>query len=639
MNVIQIDNHHSDVHTQQAYWLAVILPYAIVDPLARSKLADTGGPTFLDCGTSESQKNPTKIDGIYVLDDEINRWSVTTNKSSPMGGLSMTLRYGQYNWLQKIMPGDWCLFWCFEDKASYEKTLGAIRSKYQLLIDSDYRDLGTTEEEFSLNDFDSGLKFIGRLTSIRQSVQRSPGGEIEASYAVSAASFTEMNSVLFYDPVLAFSYQTYTQFLEDFGVGLDVLFSGKGDNQGFVNITKLVPTLGSIILGSDPKTIDSKTNDPLKATLVTKFKIPQILGDILNLPQASSVDDIHRYYSGRQTYASPGSTFGSNGADFTTPTPWGPLIPKLANRIRGNTYLTTEEFNDKVNPSTFDISGQSCWSIMRGYINEPINEMYTALRPEPGTGRLLPSIVIRTNPLTSEDLTNNLAPKGVKLTPFSAYPAWQIDMARVTSFDVGRSDNARFNSVQIESGDKFSSNEQQNLSSQRIFAPPASIPADIARNGLRRYVQKVTAQAFDRTVTAKENRSRVYTSIMGDILLDSHLRLSGNVDLEGVQLPISHGDNAIINGLMFHIESVSHSGGIIPGGEKMFSTSLSLSHGVPLDTFDQSGDTPGRFQTDPSVEITFGPPEYESLSKARNSRTDLKTFEQLTSKVVKIDKV
>lgn len=620
MNIVKIVDHEKDIHTQQVFWLCVVLPYKIVDPLDRQKLTTTGVPGLLDVTLSSAKNKSVEIDGVYVLDSDVVAWSVSSNKATPHANLGMSLRVGKTDWLQKLSSGDWCLFWAFDNKADYERILNAVRQNYSPLIDSDFKSQGEGKSTTAaLNDFNSGLKFVGQINSIRQSFSRNgASGAINSNYEVTARSFTEFNAVLFFDPITAFHFKTYTQFLGNYGVTLDTLFSSSKENAGFLNVTKFIPNIANIILGTDPNQVGDSAESGfpnLKDSPDKKLLVPDALIKMLGA-DGSRVVDIHRYYSGRQTYQ-PSTDKASQ------------LVPVLSGN-HGNIFYTPNKFSDLILPSTFDMKGSSAWGIMKGYANEPINELFTAIKPDP-LGSLMPSIIFRTNPLSSDDLARSLeSTGGTNITPFSQYPAWDLDLSIVTDYNLGKSDDARINYLQISTSDVISNAKNlQTEQSQKIFSPPATVLTDIERHGLRMYVQKVPARAFDRTITPQKNKARVYTAIMGDILLDSHLKYSGSVSMEGVQLPISHGDNCIISGMLAHIEAVSHSGHIDGEGFKSFETRLSVSHGIPLKAVIQGGGG-ATFQEQENGEVTLEMKDSQAIADARNSRTDLEDFQKLS---------
>lgn len=640
MNILHLSDHESNLHTQNAHWLAVVWPFEVVDPVNKGKLIP-GGVGYTDVTDIETGPAAMRVDGVYILDDQILNWSVSGSKDSPTGSFSCNLPYGTVRWMQNITPGDWICFWAFEDRQTYEQVLASIRAAVSgIILDSKTRTSPNTAKVNPMG-FENGLKFAGQIRSVRENISRNPDGYIDGIYSVSATSFSEMASTVYYDPMLSQDYPSFTQFLGDFGLKAAELFSFNKDNQGFANITEILPKLSKIILGTNPNTIDSKQSDPLKASPNSKFKIPKGVADLFSYGKRdipTTISDLHRYYTGRQTFQTDQKQ------------PWKSMVPEADRLQNDNVYLSINPFADKMLLNPFDLRGnQSLWGILKGYLNEPINEMYTGLRPD-ATGTLYPSVIFRTNPLSSYDFSLNAQQDGFKITPMSAYPSWMITNDRITSCSVGRSDASRLNFLQISCPDRFSSkNEQQTQQSMRVFAPPAVVSTDIVRNGLRMYVQRVPSQAFDRTVTPNENLARVYTAIMSDILLDSHLRFSGSVMMEGVQRPICHGDNAIVNGVLYHIESVTHMGSIGPGGEKSFNTELQLSHGMPLAAERVSGvqrqdsvTAPASPQNDGKriQTITFRDHvDYNALAEDRNNRTDLDDHYAILEGVVKIGPV
>jgi hypothetical protein len=78
-----------------------------------------------------------------------------------------------------------------------------------------------------------------------------------------------------------------------------------------------------------------------------------------------------------------------------------------------------------------------------------------------------------------------------------------------------------------------------------------------------------------------------WITVKTDILFGMHLKLTGTLDCFGIFEPICEGDNVEWDGVVFHIESVSHTCGIIDG-KKHFMTNLALSNGIKLDTSDGS---------------------------------------------------
>jgi hypothetical protein len=71
---------------------------------------------------------------------------------------------------------------------------------------------------------------------------------------------------------------------------------------------------------------------------------------------------------------------------------------------------------------------------------------------------------------------------------------------------------------------------------------------------------------------------------IADFMMGSHLTLNGTITLVGVDRPICEGDNLEWDGVVYHIETVSHVCQIDPmSGRRMFSTTLSVTNGMRTD--------------------------------------------------------
>ena len=76
----------------------------------------------------------------------------------------------------------------------------------------------------------------------------------------------------------------------------------------------------------------------------------------------------------------------------------------------------------------------------------------------------------------------------------------------------------------------------------------------------------------------------LWRDIMADIVMGQQLRLNGQLVCVGIQSPIAPGDNLEFDGIVFHIEGVTHSGGIADDGMRVFRTILQVTHGVDNET-------------------------------------------------------
>jgi len=101
---------------------------------------------------------------------------------------------------------------------------------------------------------------------------------------------------------------------------------------------------------------------------------------------------------------------------------------------------------------------------------------------------------------------------------------------------------------------------------------------DIQRHGLRPYLASTNCLFVKDTV--KELKR--WRDLMVDVVIGEHHTISGNIVCSGIFEPIAVGDNLEFQGLIYHIESVSHVCQI-SGGNKVFRSTVSLSHGMVAD--------------------------------------------------------
>jgi hypothetical protein len=104
---------------------------------------------------------------------------------------------------------------------------------------------------------------------------------------------------------------------------------------------------------------------------------------------------------------------------------------------------------------------------------------------------------------------------------------------------------------------------------------------DIKRSGLRTYV---TTIPYDFPNKIAATFAPVWAHWLSDWVVNGHLKASGTITLTGVTEPICIGDNFEWNGIVFHIEQITHSAQISPVGMLSFRTTLSMSNGLSVNT-------------------------------------------------------
>jgi hypothetical protein len=208
------------------------------------------------------------------------------------------------------------------------------------------------------------------------------------------------------------------------------------------------------------------------------------------------------------------------------------------------------------------------WSVVEQFANRAVNDLYTAVKVN-REGRILPTLVARQIPFTTSVLETDL-----NVTRFLELPRWKIPGAMIKSFDIGSSDSTRINFVMVH-GQASQVARSNPFPNQLIENPPIMDSVDIQRSGLRSYIQTLEVWVDD-TIGVVPGK---YAQLIADWSIGSHLTQNGSVESLGIVSPIAVGDNIELDGVVFHIEQVSHSAHI-RGYERSFTTTLHLTNGM-----------------------------------------------------------
>jgi hypothetical protein len=264
-------------------------------------------------------------------------------------------------------------------------------------------------------------------------------------------------------------------------------------------------------------------------------------------------------------------------------------------------YSFKRPLNSQIVVQVPHFDGRSVWSILSTYANTPVNEMYTTLRISPDN-KVMPSFVCRKNPLVSEQFASSRS--GTFYTRYTEIPRWKIESDGVMSYDIGLNDSLDVNYLLMQPS--FSplveddANEQLLDFSSRV--PPFMDRLDIQRNGLR-MKQNVLSALITPEDQEKLSKARAWSGMLADIMMRMKYSLNGTLTCKGIQEPIPVGDNVVFQNTLFHIEQVSHQGGIDMSGKKFFNTTLSLTFGLELKDNKES--------YDPHTYLKSPPQEYK----------------------------
>lgn len=483
--------------------------------------------------------------------------SVTYSKRNHVSNASAFLAPSA-NYLSDVMPGDYIFIWMVQDDESYNGILSKLKK--------DIPD--------PCNGATDGLKFVGRVSDLRKRLTQMTDGTKTVRYQLNAIGFSELDATVYYNPYLEKKVPALGEFFARIGAALNHLVSSMKDKTG-IKSEDAIEFFLCLLLGTGvPPNSNIPYPENLKATAGLEashsYIVPKAVGAVLDKTRTSKDSgmlasaDIIETILGIQKYSSPevanamqiGPRFApDNVAGFQRSRTKTPML---------GTFLPVEPH----------FSNKSVWSILSNYINPTINEMYACLRIN-ADNLVVPTIVARQIPF-STGLTSD---SDIETTSFWSIPRWKADPISVVAMDVGRSDGLRHNYIQILGDAGAMRDPATNQTNQTVRNPPIRDDLDIARSGLRPYIAQAACHISD-IVGTNGGEIRKWTKLVADFLMGEHMTLTGTATLIGVQSPICIGDNFEFDNTVYHIESVTHTCQIDPRGNKIFRTSLALSHGM-----------------------------------------------------------
>lgn len=464
----------------------------------------------------------------------------TDNKTAMSSTATVILKGGDLNYATAIAPGDFM----FVNLVNWDNTAEVLRAKALALQ--------------PINEFNDGFKGVYKVQSVVKNVRvdRSTGGKM-VTYTVTAASFTEFNNVIYYNPAIVAAFREQGTNLWATAIGEYYTNKLKSTSE----VQTVVTDLFKILVGVSRKKPDPKIPNYGN----THFRVPVNLGKLLGRQNVKYVTEFYNYIigiwgdskEGNQNTINPFKGFNPNfkGNNFIT----------TGASIRGRKQIQPENWNN-----------QTAWSIIQANINSVLNEMYTTHRVGPD-GKVHPTIVVRQKPFTSEHFKQNS-----KVTKFLQLPRWKISANLLYDLQTSKNEAARYNFVQVFTR-QLADTAEQDMAQQIKMGNFVSDTKDIQRHGLKPYV--VTSN-FDFPVdkggnNSKQLHGREWSRIVADWVIDGHMKESGVMVFQGIEAPVAVGDNIEFDNIVYHVEGVNHIMNI-SGDKKSWITKLTVSYGVDL---------------------------------------------------------
>jgi hypothetical protein len=532
-----------------------------------------------------------------ILSKEAINVSVSRSVASHTKVLNATIK-GNVNLLSAsaVLPGDWILGWMHTDETKTKKIIESIL-KFE-----------------PCNNFNDGLKFTGRVHSVRKNVQVGPMKTLDTSYSLQAIGFNELNTQIFYDVAVATAMNVDAKnqislFMTQIGLNFSDFINKEAsqagnlrDNVNEIFVSLLDAIVGKGIQGADAALkaayeaagggIDSGVvkaggaqarttykDDETPFAYIVPVSVAKILGREVSEKTKENVfgySDILETIIGVQQFNrnfNKDLTFGEDGSNG-----FYPIINTDKCGVDSSRKFCQEKIKGTYLPIEGSFVNTPLWSVLHQFLNPSINEMYTCLKPNL-RGNIVPTIVVRQRTLSSESIEEK---DGFPLTRFMSVPRWKVDPLMVKTFNVGRSDATRFNLVHVYGNPSlFASHDLYDPAKQVLLNPPIADMTDIARSGVRAYMQTINCAIGDLN-NADNNMGRHWSEAIADWTIGSHLSLNGTIQCSGIQSPIAEGDNIEFEGMVYQIDNIEDQCGM-SGDRKYFNTTLQIVNGMPVD--------------------------------------------------------
>lgn len=485
-------------------------------------------------------EKPLAVRKPLVVYNDALQINVTNTKNALTTTASMLLKCGDINYSTAVCPGDFVII----NMLDWEEDAERVRNKAVALQ--------------PINKFEDGFKGLFKIQSVVKDLVVDPNsGMKQLTVTITAAGFTELNNVIHYNPVLAsaFAQDGASMYQTQVGNYFANLLKSKPNCQDIIRaLFKIL--LGQSFKRDKVKEIENYGN--------THFCVPTTLGQLLGVPNAKFAVDIHNFIIGIWKDSKGG--FSTN--DYSG------FNPKItANSTNGNFYETGIPIEGNKLVELEDWNMKTAWSILGGYLNQTMNEMYTTYRMSPDGNRVMPTVVVRQKPFTTNHF---IAPIGYSVTKFLEIPRWRISPDLLKRLQTSKNEAARYNMVQVFSR-TIPGVQEIDQAAQIRMGNYKLDKDDVKRNGLKPYI--VTSN-FDFPNLKKKNLSaKAWSEIVSDWIIDGHLKESGILIFQGLQAPISVGDNLEFDNIVYHIEAISHIMAIT-GDKKSFMTRITVSYGM-----------------------------------------------------------
>ena len=525
----------NSIHQTSPAWVLTFLRWQVRDTLRTNNQTDI---------------NYSTVSQPLVVENDCIGVNVSDAKATLTPSLNASLLITDVNYETALAPGDFV----FVNMLNWE---------------SDARRVADNARNLQpINGADDGFKGLFKIQSVRKALVTDPeSGTKMYAVKITGYAFTEFNNTIYFNPYLIDkSENNIILFQSLIGDDWRLLATQKG----LTDVQSLITALIQSFIGTGIS--DTGTKDVIQdvKSLNPHFFMPKAVGNLLGVDGLVSAKDSYNYLFGIQQYSASTTQSlaqGMNPTGISAKATDTSRFINTPNKVDGRVIGPMEYWNQV-----------KVWSILNQFLNSPLNEMYTCFRISPN-GRVMPTLVLRQIPFTTTDFDAG----NYNVTRFMNLPRWNIDAALALSFDLGRDEAARINFVQYF-GRSTLGPDGYSISEEIANKNYLYDSDDVLRNGLRPYV--VSTQ-FDEPGSDSQKtafRSPGWAKIVGDALIGGHLKMSGTINFVGIVDPVAVGDNLEFDGVVYHIEQMSHSCVQNQNGKKTFRTTITVSNGVSINS-------------------------------------------------------
>jgi hypothetical protein len=611
----------NDMVSYSPHWVLAFARFAnpiTYDPTTRKSV--NTDPSF--AYEERDPQNP------LIIDDQGDcvSLSVSADKDSHTASMQATLLDKGTKYLNELLPGDWVVAFMVYSENEMRALRKALAARTKV------------------NTWHSGLKFVGRVHTVQKTVSVAPDGQHRSAYSLSCVAFSEFDSTVLYYPQLAYQGDSAFVSMDRFAPLISSMVRGENsDEHGALDPNRIIPKLMTSLFGlgawsnqNSGLAPQAHGDTPKALTPNEAYIIPETMAKWFGVGNSKSkFSDLMQVLVGVQKYSA--KTYTDNLCD--QPNGGGLFWPDDAKTGKDGGFLCRFPLSGTFSATEIPPTTTTVWSFISAYIASPVNEGFVTLRPHIN-GDIFPFFTVRQTPYTSEvglqftledfqaeegattrrnqpQKTKKNAKKGpppartpvfrrMPTTRFLELPRWVVPDSIMTEASVGRSDAMRQNLVYVYGTGPGVAVDEYN---QFISSPPVTDRLDIMRNGIRPYMPSVNCFLVQALMVPIDWRE-----VMSDIVMGQHLTLSGSLATYGIRSPIAPGDNVEFQGVVYHIQGLSHTCSISAEGQRSFTTRMSLSRGS-VDRGAEKGTFAERSRSLPNTKSTDSEGSYVGVTK------------------------